>query len=535
MQESAQRSKRTCSARRLGVGWLLPALLLTAVLAMPAAADFEGTCPEGETPPAGFVDVATDSVHAQAIDCIAWHEITLGVSEDRFAPGQDIRRDQMASFIGRVIEATGTDLGSPEDQGFTDVSSENPHADAINQLAAHEIALGTSPTTFAPGEVVRRDQMASFLVRVVEFVLQAPMAEGETQLEDIAGNAHETNIIKIVTAELARGTTTTTYSPLDSVRREQMASFLARVLAALGVEPPDHELPEVTWVAVGVSGQVSVSDTGASWSPVAYPFSGEVHDVAHDGIGRWVAVGDFGQVATSTDGGNWTAVDYPHSGHVRGVAHDGVGRWVAVGDFGQVATSIDAVTWTTIDYPHTGTVNTVGHDGEGRWIAAGTDAEAATSTDGQTWSGIDVGFQGQAVHAVASDGLGGWIAVGVNPHDNVSGSRDGLEWWPAGLVRISVSWDVAHDGEGRWVTVGQPGERSSVATTTGPPASVVWDNPEYPHDRVVRGVAHDGANRWIAVGSGGQVARSSDGQIWSAAPYPFTDRINSVAANRGPR
>jgi hypothetical protein len=41
---------------------------------------------------------------------------------------------------------------------------------AINQLKQLGITTGTSPTTFNPGGLVRRDQMASFLARTLELV-----------------------------------------------------------------------------------------------------------------------------------------------------------------------------------------------------------------------------------------------------------------------------------------------------------------------------------------------------------------------------
>ncbi|MEX0659942.1 MAG: hypothetical protein WD080_12490, partial [Egibacteraceae bacterium] len=46
----------------------------------------------------------------------------------------------------------------------------------------------------------------------------------------VAGNTHLANIEKAATAGFALGTTPTTYGPSASVRRDQMGSFLARVL-----------------------------------------------------------------------------------------------------------------------------------------------------------------------------------------------------------------------------------------------------------------------------------------------------------------
>lgn len=195
-------------------------------------------CPDGEVPPSGFGDVA-GNVHEQAIACVVWHGIAQGVSSSEYAPSRGVRRDQLAAFVARTIEAAEVDLGAATDQGFTDIAG-NVHADAINRLAAHGVVRGTTATTFAPREVVRRDQMATFLVRAAELIRQEPLPDGPTEFTDIAGNVHERSITKVATNGLARGTSPTTYSPRNGVRRDQMASFLANTLGLLGVPPPDE-------------------------------------------------------------------------------------------------------------------------------------------------------------------------------------------------------------------------------------------------------------------------------------------------------
>lgn len=201
----------------------------------PAAAQSDA-CPDGEVPPSGFDDVG-GNVHEDAIGCVVWHGIARGVSDSQYAPSRGVRRDQLASFVARLLLAAEFDLGAPTDQGFGDVDG-NVHADAINQLAEHGVVLGTGPATYAPDEIVRRDQMATFLVRAAELVAQEELSVSPASFTDIAGNTHEQSIVKAATNGLARGTTATTYRPRNEVRRDQMASFLANTLALLGVRPP---------------------------------------------------------------------------------------------------------------------------------------------------------------------------------------------------------------------------------------------------------------------------------------------------------
>ncbi len=64
---------------------------------------------------------------------------------------------------------------------------------------------------------------------------------GENHFTDDEGNPHEVNIDKARTAWIATGTSDTTYEPDGLVRRQQMGSFLARLLDAFTAE--DHATP----------------------------------------------------------------------------------------------------------------------------------------------------------------------------------------------------------------------------------------------------------------------------------------------------
>lgn len=185
-------------------------------------------CPAGVVPPAPFTDIAGNT-HEATIQCIVWYGLTRGTTDTTYSPAQSVTRDQMASFIARMMEAAGVEFGAATDQGFTDIAG-NVHADRINQLASVGVVLGTTPTTYSPRQEVRRDQMASFLIRAYEVVNGQDLERQATTFTDIAGNVHQANIEKAATAGFALGTTASTYSPENSVRRDQMGSFLARVL-----------------------------------------------------------------------------------------------------------------------------------------------------------------------------------------------------------------------------------------------------------------------------------------------------------------
>jgi hypothetical protein len=112
---------------------------------------------------------------AESIGAISQVDVTRGVGGGRFDPYGAVPRWQMALFLTRAFEAAGNRLPEPSDQGFSDVGGTTDEARiAIDQLAILGITRGTGATTFSPDLPVTREQMASFVARLLEeiWVLQ---------------------------------------------------------------------------------------------------------------------------------------------------------------------------------------------------------------------------------------------------------------------------------------------------------------------------------------------------------------------------
>ena len=74
------------------------------------------------------------------------------------------------------FEATFDACGSAPDSGFTDVPSAHPNAGDINCIAYYAVTKGTSATTYSPIQSVTREHMALFLTRLAGLV-DIPMAD----------------------------------------------------------------------------------------------------------------------------------------------------------------------------------------------------------------------------------------------------------------------------------------------------------------------------------------------------------------------
>lgn len=100
-----------------------------------------------------------DSVFEGDINALAARGITRGCDPDSFCPDEPVTRGQMAAFLRRAYELSGSEVDY-----FTDDDRSVFEGD-IAALANSGITRGCTATEFCPDELVTRGQMAAFLHR----------------------------------------------------------------------------------------------------------------------------------------------------------------------------------------------------------------------------------------------------------------------------------------------------------------------------------------------------------------------------------
>lgn len=148
--------------------------------------------------------------------------------------GCDVDRYCPAESVTRAQMASFLQraLGLPPGptDGFRDVGAGSPHAGAIGALAAAGITVGCSPDgrSYCPGETVRRDQMASFLQRALEL----PPGSEDRFVDVVPRSTHAAAIGAVDAAGITRGCDAEgrRYCPTTRVNRAQMASFVSRTV-----------------------------------------------------------------------------------------------------------------------------------------------------------------------------------------------------------------------------------------------------------------------------------------------------------------
>jgi beta-lactamase class A len=276
------------------VAALLTGLLLAGLLVSPGATHAEPTVddPCGGAAPTPFDDrevVAT--VHREAIDCL-WQ---LGVLQGelggdgllRVDPQVEVTRGQLAGLVHRLLEQRApTDLTDRRRPRFDDVPAGHTFDEAIHALAAVDVIRGVDERRFDPGAPVRRDQVASLLVRSAAFASGRSLEPvGGPYYLDVGTGTHRGTIDAGFEFGLVTGVRHPCgeglgrFGPTDPAQRQQTATILVRLLRSLDAieagtqdrAQADPDCPALRWipdpaVARGYldlrAGQVSIAAIG---------------------------------------------------------------------------------------------------------------------------------------------------------------------------------------------------------------------------------------------------------------------------------
>lgn len=207
------------------------------LLRPPPLRDIAEVCATSQQP---FVDVT--GTHAPAVACLHQLGIARGVGDgELFVPAAAVRRDQMASFVARTLTHAGVELPTDDLPTFADVPPGHRHGTAISQLAAVGVVTGNAAGSYLPDAPIDRGQMATMLDRAAA-VVSGPLPDGSRWFDDAIGT-HGASIDRLTEAGITAGAAAGGYQPSGQVTRGQMATFLARTLAALAQDGAEITRP----------------------------------------------------------------------------------------------------------------------------------------------------------------------------------------------------------------------------------------------------------------------------------------------------
>ena len=174
-----------------------------------------------------FTDVAADAWYAQAVQYVYENGLMDGIENNQFAPEHTTTRAQLVTILYR-LEGQPAVTG---ESGFTDVEADTWYTDAVVWAAANGIVNGVSDTRFAPGDEITRQQMAAILYRYAEAkgydVTASADLSGHPDAETIQAYA-QIPMAWACAQGLLQGFEDDTLRPAGNATRAQIATILMR-------------------------------------------------------------------------------------------------------------------------------------------------------------------------------------------------------------------------------------------------------------------------------------------------------------------
>ncbi|MGN7479173.1 S-layer homology domain-containing protein [Solibacillus silvestris] len=169
-----------------------------------------------------FKDITSANSHYEAIQLLVERGVISGYEDGTFRPNAALTRGQAAKILASVLNL---DTSSTNEK-FKDVTSKSGYIGAINALADAGIINGYEDGTFKPNAPLTRGQMAKILVNAFNLSKSTALTH---QFKDVSeANGYSYDIQTLVDYAITEGTSPTTYAPTEAVKRGQMATFVVK-------------------------------------------------------------------------------------------------------------------------------------------------------------------------------------------------------------------------------------------------------------------------------------------------------------------
>ena len=177
-----------------------------------------------------YTDVTVKDGHYAAIVDLTEKGIVTGVTKTLFHSTKPATRGEAALFIANAL---GLNEGTVVSTNFKDLPATSPYYQAVGALFDRNIIGGYSDGTFRPNGTLKRSEIAKMLTLAFELDVANVT---KTKFEDvnvISDVATKRYIQTLIDYSITAGTTTTTFSPYDTLTRGQLATFIARSMDAV--------------------------------------------------------------------------------------------------------------------------------------------------------------------------------------------------------------------------------------------------------------------------------------------------------------
>ncbi len=175
-----------------------------------------------------FVDVDVTKWYHEALEYVLSAGIMNGIDDTHFKPNGSLTRGQLVTILYRLADEPEVTEKAP----FVDVSENRFYTDAISWAYSIGIARGVTEDHFAPGKPVTREQMVTFLYRYAEFANMDITGRADLSkypdADKVMGYAKDA-FAWAVDAKLIEGMEDGTLCPKNTSTRAQVAKVLMQM------------------------------------------------------------------------------------------------------------------------------------------------------------------------------------------------------------------------------------------------------------------------------------------------------------------
>ncbi|MGN1121948.1 MAG: choice-of-anchor I family protein, partial [Eubacteriales bacterium] len=181
-----------------------------------------------------FADVSADAYYYDAVLWVVKNGITDGTSDTTFSPDALCTRAQLVTFLWR---AAGSPTSQAYENPFADVMSDAYYYDAVAWAKQNGIVNGVTENAFAPDDNITREQIAAIMLRYAKYkncdvrVGENTNILSYTDAESVSAYAIPA-VQYAVGSGLMKGKSETTINPLDYATRAEIATILQRFFEA---------------------------------------------------------------------------------------------------------------------------------------------------------------------------------------------------------------------------------------------------------------------------------------------------------------
>ena len=190
----------------------------------------EPTAPEWKNP---FTDVKENDWFFESVKYVNQNGLMSGTTNTTFAPNEPLTRGMLVTVLYRAEGEPTVDKSIP----FSDVDANAYYANAVIWARQNGIVNGVTENEFAPDDNITREQIAAIMFRYAKYkgydvsVGENTNILSYTDFDEISEYAISA-MQYVVGSGLMKGKTETTINPKDNATRAEIAAILQRFIEA---------------------------------------------------------------------------------------------------------------------------------------------------------------------------------------------------------------------------------------------------------------------------------------------------------------